>query len=78
MLSVVAIPGMVASAAMQDADEAVADGAQGLGGEVAGGAVLIVEGPGAGLLVIAQNADWSIARRSGGCAADRAHVVVAR
>ena len=33
---------------MQDADEAVAQGAQGLVVQVAGGAVLVVEGAGAG------------------------------
>jgi len=39
---------VVGQAAVQDADEAVAQGAQGLVVGVAGGAVLVVVAPGAG------------------------------
>ena len=47
---------------MQEADESVAQGAQGLVVGVAGGAVLVVVGAGApGLVVSAQRAHWSMA-----------------
>ncbi len=42
------VSGFVAYAAVQDADEAVTEGASGLVMEVAGGAVLVVEQAGAG------------------------------
>ena len=40
------VGGVVAEAAMQDADEPVAQGAKGLMVQVAGGAVFVVEGAG--------------------------------
>ena len=46
---------------MEDADEAVTEGAQGLVVQVAGAATVVVEGAGAGLACRAQKAHWSMA-----------------
>jgi hypothetical protein len=47
---------MAGQAAVQDADEAVAEGAQGLVVGIPGGAAGVVEGAGGGLAVIAAKA----------------------
>jgi hypothetical protein len=58
---VFAIERVVAQAAVQDADESIAEGTQGLMVKVSGGAVLIVERSGTRLLFMAPRAHWSMA-----------------